>query len=54
MVVFEQIPDEEWQHFFDVNVLSGAVEPCLSPGNETAQLGAHRFHQQRKRGADTG
>ena len=44
---FEDIPDEEWRRFFEVNVLSGVrLSRAYLPGYEAAELGAHCFHQQ--------
>ena len=52
-VPFEQIPDDDWRRFFEVNVLSGVRLSRLVPRrHEGAQLGPHRLHQQRERGPD--
>ena len=51
---FEEIPDEDWVRFFEVNVLSGVrlARLCL-PAMRRAQLGPHHLHLQRKRRADS-
>lgn len=50
---FEDIPDEDWQRFFNVNVLSGVrlarlVLPHMKQGN----LGTDHLHLERERGAN--
>ena len=38
---FEEIPDEDWRRFFDVNVLSGIrLSARLSPRHEASATGA--------------
>ena len=51
---FEQIPDEDWRRFFEVNVLSGVrLSRMYLPGMKQRNWGAHRFHQQRERDPDS-
>ena len=51
---FEQISDDDWQRFFEVNVLSGVRrKPALSAWHERTQLGTHCIHLQRERGSDS-
>src|SRR3954462_8647928 len=47
---FEDIPDEDWRRFFEVNVFSGVrLSRAYLRGHEAAELGTHRFYQQRER-----
>ena len=51
---FEDIPDEDWRRFFDVNVLSGVRLARLVPARDEArELGADHLHLERERGADS-
>jgi NAD(P)-dependent dehydrogenase (short-subunit alcohol dehydrogenase family) len=47
---FEQIPDDDWRRFFEVNVLSGVrLRRVYLSGMKGPRLGQDRVHQQRKR-----
>ena len=47
---FEQISDEDWRRFFEVNVLSGVrLSRAYLSGMKQRNWGAHCFHQQRER-----
>ena len=50
---FEEIPDDDWRRFFEVNVLSGVRLAGLPAGHAKAQLGPDHLHLQRDRGADS-
>ena len=47
---FEEIPDDDWRRFFEVNVLSGVrLSRHYIGADEEEKLGTHRLHLQRIR-----
>jgi NAD(P)-dependent dehydrogenase (short-subunit alcohol dehydrogenase family) len=46
---FEQTNDDQWQHFFVVQVMSGVRLSRAAAGDEVARLGPHRLHFQQIR-----
>ena len=47
---FEEIPDDDWRRFFEVNVLSGVrLARLYLPRMRAAELGPHHLHLERER-----
>ena len=47
---FEEIPDEDWRRFFEVNVLSGVrLARLYLPRDAARELGPHHLHLERER-----
>ncbi len=52
---FEEISDDEWRRFFEINVLSAVrLSRAYLSGYEITQLGAACLHKQRERHTDSG